>query len=227
MKEKKSRRLTAILILLMLSMVLLAASCGQPAGVLPPQEEKSVGELQAAVHTETPDTTGDTATMGESAPAPAASSAETPIDVQPGDQAFTCTISISCKTIIDNIGAFPRDKADLVPDDGMLFAAREVVFYAGENVFQVLRREMKQARMHMEFMRTPLHDSVYLEGIGNIYEFDCGALSGWMYKVNEVFPSYSSGQYLLADGDVVEWMYTCDLGRDIGGEGGFWAGGES
>ena len=60
-------------------------------------------------------------------------------------------------------------------------------------------------------------DGAYVEGIHNLYEFDCGALSGWMYKVNGWYPNYGSSRYQLKDGDVVEWRFTCDLGNDIGG----------
>ena len=70
----------------------------------------------------------------------------------------------------------------------------------------------------MEFSETPLYGSTYIEGIGNLYEFDCGALSGWMYRVNGTFPNYGCSSYILSDGDVVEWVYTCDLGKDVGGE---------
>lgn len=43
-----------------------------------------------------------------------------------------------------------------------------------------------------------------------------GPLSGWMYKVNGEFPGYGSSKYKLSNGDVIEWVYTCDLGRDVG-----------
>ncbi len=51
---------------------------------------------------------------------------------------------------------------------------------------------------------------------GNLYEFDCGELSGWMYSVNGVWPDYGCSGYTLHDGDTVVWSYTCDLGRDVG-----------
>ena len=51
-----------------------------------------------------------------------------------------------------------------------------------------------------------------------MYEFDCGALSGWMYRVNGWYPNYGCSRYQLKDGDVVEWRYTCDLGNDVGGK---------
>ena len=69
-------------------------------------------------------------------------------------------------------------------------------------------------RQRGEFEKTPLYGGVYVEGIGNLYAFDGGELSGWVYAVNGIFPEVSASAYTLADGDTVEWMYTCDLGRD-------------
>ena len=37
-----------------------------------------------------------------------------------------------------------------------------------------------------------------------------------MYRVNGVVPNYGCGQYTLKDGDRVEWLYTCNLGQDVG-----------
>jgi len=68
----------------------------------------------------------------------------------------------------------------------------------------------------MEFSDSALYGSVYIEGIGNLYEFDCGELSGWMYSVNGEFPMYGMSQYEVKDGDVIEVVYTCDLGADVG-----------
>ncbi len=62
-----------------------------------------------------------------------------------------------------------------------------------------------------------MYNSAYIEGINNLYEFDCGSLSGWMYKVNEWFPNYGCSRYELKNGDDVVWCYTCDLGYDVGG----------
>ena len=72
----------------------------------------------------------------------------------------------------------------------------------------------------MEYQGADLNSygSVYVQGINYLYEFSCGPLSGWMYKVNEVFPNYGSSKYELEDGDVISWVYTCDLGRDVGCE---------
>ncbi len=128
----------------------------------------------------------------------------------------TITLSIRCDVLLNKLDALAPGKAELVPEDGVLLGEIKAEFFEGDSVFNVLQRELKKQKIHLEFSTTPLYNSSYIEGIGNLYEFDCGPLSGWMYKVNGTFPSYGSSRYTLSPGDVVEWVYTCDLGRDIG-----------
>ena len=128
----------------------------------------------------------------------------------------TCTISISCATVLDNMDDLDPDKADIVPADGWILQPLTVTFHEGESVFDVLQRVCREQKIHMEFMDTPMYNSAYIEGIANLYEFDCGPLSGWMYKVNEWFPNYGCSRCALQDGDTVCWVYTCDLGEDVG-----------
>ena len=68
----------------------------------------------------------------------------------------------------------------------------KVTIQAEETVFDVLRRTCK--------------------------EYDMGDLSGWMYSVNDSFPNYGCSQYTVQNGDVIRWLYTCDMGEDIGGK---------
>ncbi|MBE6623035.1 MAG: DUF4430 domain-containing protein [Ruminococcaceae bacterium] len=134
------------------------------------------------------------------------------------EKELTCTLSVRCGTVLENIEKLDGEKVEIVPEDGIIFAEKEVVFYEGESVFNVLLREMNQNKIHLEFTDTPIYNSTYIEGIANLYEFDCGELSGWMYRVNGIFPGFGCSQYKLRDGDKIEWLYTCDLGRDIGEE---------
>ena len=146
-----------------------------------------------------------------------------PQPVEPEDQevdqgtAYTCTFSIECSTILNNLDMLDPAKLEMVPSGGVILSKTTVTFYEGESVFDVLQRVCKENGIHMEAEWTPIYNSAYVEGIHNLYEFDCGALSGWMYKVNGWYPNYGSSRYQLKDGDVVEWRYTCDLGNDIGG----------
>ena len=83
-----------------------------------------------------------------------------------------------------------------------------------------LTKKLEDLRTRHTFMKnvnTPIYNSAYIEGIHNLYEFDVGEGSGWMYSVNGWYPNYGCSRYALQDGDVVEWRYTCDLGYDVGG----------
>jgi hypothetical protein len=140
-----------------------------------------------------------------------------PQDIVIGSTAYACTLSISCVTILDNMDLCDPEKAELVPEDGWILESTVVTFYEGESVFNVLQRACKQLEIQMEFENTPIYNSAYIEGIHNLYEYDVGELSGWMYKVNDWFPNYGCSRYQLKDGDVINWVYTCDLGYDVGG----------
>ncbi len=145
-----------------------------------------------------------------------------PKPVEPEDQdvdkgkAHTCTFSIECSTILNNLNQLDSEKLEMVPSGGVILAKTSVTFYEGESVFDVLQRICREKGIHMESSWTPIYNSAYIEGIHNLYEFDCGELSGWMYRVNGWYPNYGCSRYQLKDGDTVEWRYTCDLGHDVG-----------
>lgn len=147
-----------------------------------------------------------------------------PMPVEPEDQevdtkkTYTCTFSIECSTILNNLKDLDPDKRELVPSNGVILAPTKVTFYEGESVFDVLQRVCKEKGIHMESSWTPIYNSAYIEGIHNLYEFDCGELSGWMYRVNGWYPNYGCSRYQLVDGEKVEFRYTCDLGKDVGCE---------
>ena len=145
-----------------------------------------------------------------------------PMPVEPEDQtvdkkkSYTCTFSIECSTILNNLKDLDPDKRELVPSNGVILKPTKVTFYEGESVFDVLQRVCKEKGIHLESSWTPIYNSAYVEGIHNLYEFDCGALSGWMYRVDGWYPNYGCSRYQLKDGEKVEWRYTCDLGKDVG-----------
>ena len=132
------------------------------------------------------------------------------------EKTYTCTFSIECSTILNNLEDLDPDKLELVPSNGVILPATTVTFYEGESVFDVLQRVCRENNIHLESSWTPIYNSAYIEGIHNLYEFDCGDLSGWMYRVNGWYPNYGCSRYQLVQGEVVEWRYTCGLGKDVG-----------
>lgn len=128
----------------------------------------------------------------------------------------TCTFVIECKTILNNIENLKENKKEFLPADGVILKKTTVTFKDGETVFDVLKRVCKENNIQMESSYTPGYDNYYIEGINQIYEKDCGTKSGWMYCVNGTFPNYGCSDYKLKNGDEIKFLYTCDLGADIG-----------
>ena len=206
----------------------LLVLCACSAKTAPAQEQEP--EQTAAVETapaekpkeaasveETPETAEGEAQTPEEQP-----EAEKPAPEEPAEQPTEPEVRAPMDeqpTILSNTDELDPEKLELVPEDGWILAPVTVEFTAGQSVFDVLLATVKAQAIHMEYQNTPMYETAYIEGIGNLYEFDCGALSGWMYRVNGWFPNYGCSRYAVQAGDVIEWMYTCDLGSDVGGSG--------
>lgn len=139
-------------------------------------------------------------------------------DITP--QSATVTLSIECKTVLENLSVLdPALKAgDFVPEDGVILPCTRYVLRPGDTVYDILSRAVRYNKIQMEYQGADKNSfsSVYIKGINYLYEFSCGPLSGWMYRVDGEFPNYGCSKYELKDGQVIEWVYTCDLGRDVG-----------
>ena len=118
----------------------------------------------------------------------------------------TVSITIRC----DNI---PDKNAKHIPNDGVVLKTSEFEIEKGDTVYNVLLSATKKNKIHLETSGSG--ESIYVQGINNIYEFDFGDLSGWMYLVNGKSPSVSCGEYVLSDSDKIEFIYTCDMGKDF------------
>ena len=132
------------------------------------------------------------------------------------DNTLKCTFSISCATVLDNMDKLHKSKKEIIPDDGWILKPVTVTFNEGESVFDVLKQVCKDNKIQLEFSFTPIYNSAYIEGINNLYEFDCGSISGWTYKVNDWFPNYGCSRYEVKNGDVIELHFTCNNGADVG-----------
>ncbi len=97
----------------------------------------------------------------------------------------------------------------VIPKDGIILKGN-FVFEEGETVFDLLKRVCKEKEIHLDYVFTPLYSSYYIKGIHNLYEFDCGDESGWMYSVNGKDPGCGSNKYGLKKGDQVVFNYTCE-----------------
>lgn len=100
---------------------------------------------------------------------------------------------------------------------GTVLPPTSVEIEDGDTVLDVLIEVTRSQGIPMSF-RGGTGANAYVEGINNLFEFDRGSGSGWMYRVNGIFPNRGAGVVPLQDGDRIEWLYTIDLGKDLGAE---------
>ena len=119
----------------------------------------------------------------------------------------TVTLAIRCDTVIG------LSDAPHIPADGVLLPTTEFVIEEGDTVCDLLMEAAQAYRIPVENNGTAA--MAYIVGIGHLYEFDFGDLSGWIYRVNGTDTSVGCSDYRLADGDTVVWHYTLRYGHDI------------
>lgn len=127
-----------------------------------------------------------------------------------------CSLEIRCDTILNNMDRLKAGKEEFVPENGCIIPETVYKFKDGETVFDILKKACDSEDIPIEYSWVPLYGSYYIEGINNLYEFDCGKESGWTYKVNGDSPNYGCSSYELKGGETIVWNYTCQgLGSDV------------
>lgn len=135
-------------------------------------------------------------------------------------ETLSCTITIRCDTILQNFEQLDQAKRDYVPKNGSLLAKTKVTFEKGATVFDVLKQICKKKKIQLEYSWTPVYNNYYIEGMGQLYEFDCGYESGWVYLVDGKQASYGCSSYKLKGGEEIIWAYSCQgQGADVTGSG--------
>ncbi len=128
--------------------------------------------------------------------------------VAPQEIRRTCSLTVRCDAVLSKTDKLKEEKREFVPENGIIFSSVSVPFEEGESVFDVLKRELEQAGVSLQFTKSVMYNSIYIQGIGNLCEFDCGN-SGWTYKVNGESPLYGASQYMVSQNDVIEFIYIC------------------
>lgn len=180
-----------------------------------PEIEEPVSEPENTPEA-TPEATPETSPAIAPEPIPEFTPTPTPEPAPEEPERHICSIQIRCDTVVDTGKLENEAVIPFIPASGVILSLNEVEFTPGESVFDVLKRACRSYNVHLEFREDALYSGVYVEGINYLYEYDAGALSGWMYKVNGLFPNYGCAAYKVNDGDQIVWVYTCDLGMDVG-----------
>ena len=56
----------------------------------------------------------------------------------------------------------------------------------------------------------------YIQSINDLWEFDNGSKSGWLFIVNKISPQVGCDDYIVNEGDEIQWYYTDDYVNDDG-----------
>lgn len=126
------------------------------------------------------------------------------------------TVLAECSTVLSHMDIIDPavNPPEVVPEDGVIIARCEVSLPEGATAFDALAAAARKQRVRVDYTGSAY--GTYVRGIGYVTEFGFGELSGWMYSVNGEFPDVSVSDRVLESGDMVEFRYTCDLGRDVG-----------
>ena len=119
----------------------------------------------------------------------------------------TVTLCIRCDEIVG------KSDSQFIPKDGVILSKTEFEIEKDDTVYDILVEATRKNGIQMEKRGTD--SMVYISGINYLYELDFGDMSGWIYHVNNEEPLVGCGEYKLSDGDNIEWLYTCDLGKDL------------
>ncbi|WNS41330.1 DUF4430 domain-containing protein [Paenibacillus sp. MMS20-IR301] len=230
---------------LLFAALLAGCSAAQPdtaGGVSPPPAASGAAQSPRPEGTAMPSATADSMAAGaEAAPVAAPPSAvpvtgQAPVTSAPGLSAAPAPASSSPsaapKPAATTKPAAPKPAATIKPaapepaanavtlsitgdkEHGVILAAAAYEIGENESVLELLKRITRKQKIQLEYQGSK--SFAYVEGIDNLYEYDYGAESGWMYKVNGEFPSKAAGSWILNPGDTIEWLYTLDLGKDLG-----------
>ncbi len=119
----------------------------------------------------------------------------------------TATISIECKSILNNMDNLAKGHESYVPSDGVILDEYTATYNKKTTAYDLLSDACKENNISVSSEKTSF--GMYVSGINNLDEFDCGQQSGWTYYVNGKMPNVACSAYKLKNGDKVVFLYTC------------------
>lgn len=104
-------------------------------------------------------------------------------------------------------------KAEVIAADSEEWLSESVTVEKGATAADVLKKALAKAGMSANGIDSGYIKSVTKDG-KTLAEFDKGANSGWMYKVNGTAPQTGIADYTVKSGDTVTLYYTADYTKD-------------
>ena len=118
---------------------------------------------------------------------------------------FCMTLLSACSAKDENISC----TISIETNESIILGETTVKFAEGSSVFDILKKVTRENKIQME--SRGLGALVYVSGIDNLYEFDSGPQSGWIFYVNDIRGDESSGKVTAVEGDIIKWVYVLEV----------------
>lgn len=124
---------------------------------------------------------------------------------KPESTVSTCTLTIECTAVLENMSSLKAGHEKYVPDDGYILSNKKMTVSKGDTVYDVLKEACSENGIRLTASNSTF--GIYVSGINNIDEKDCGKNSGWTYWVNGNMPMVTCGKYTVNNGDEIKFSY--------------------
>lgn len=105
---------------------------------------------------------------------------------------ISVTVSVNCKNAV----SYGADVPEYMLHNKAYTAA------AGSTAFDVMKAVCSENGISLNYGADK-----YIVGINGLNQFDCGEQSGWLYYINGESAMVGADEYVLENGDSVEWRY--------------------
>jgi hypothetical protein len=118
-----------------------------------------------------------------------------------------CYLTIDCKEILDNIDDLKSGHSSYVAPNGYILKDYAYQITGNDTVYDVLKKACSDNSIKLTAKSSSY--GIYVSGINNLDEMDCGKTSGWMYTLNGEYPSYSCDKITVSPNDKIVFKYVC------------------
>ncbi len=198
-------------VLLILVLAVAAISCGRSAD--PAGQEELGGPIPAQSAAEP-----NTADHGQLSPAEDQQNV-TAQGRQPVESASAAESEVGIGKTAENEPVMPPEGKRTVnitirsKAGGPILPGTPIEWKQGDTALSVLIRAGKQYGIPVVYRGS--QTAAYVEGINNLFEFDQGPESGWIYGVNGVRAGVGCGTCQVSAGEALEWVYVTSLGEGL------------
>ena len=129
------------------------------------------------------------------------------------DDRITVSITIECKTLLNNHDSIKPGYRDFVPKNGVVLTNNSVKVEKGTTVMDLLKSSCDKQGISYKITNGYVQEIAYLPQkiLDSVYD----SSSGWMYSVNGKYVNMAATKKELNEGDQIKWMYTLKGGNDL------------